>query len=70
MPLFQLGVCTDSARTECFCSHEQSLEEKEKHVCRSLFFIAKSMLMRDVFAALLSYSEFVSQFLLRSLAIP
>ena len=34
------------------------------------FFIAKSMLMRDVFAALLRYGEFASQFHLRPLAIP
>ena len=37
---------------------------------RSLFFISKSMLMRDVFAALLRYGEFASQFHLRPLAIP
>ena len=46
------------------------VKEKVCRRCRSLFFIAKSMLMRDVFAALLRYGEFASQFHLRPLAIP
>ena len=43
---------------------------KIENKCRPLLFIAKSMLMRGVFAALLRYGEFASQFHLRPLAIP
>ena len=43
---------------------------KIENTRRSLLFIAKSMLMRGVFAALLRYCEFASQFRLRPLAIP
>ena len=46
-----------------------SVEEKEG-VAGLCFFITKSMLMRDVVAALLRYGEFASQFHLRPLAIP
>ena len=45
------------------------LGTKIENKCRSLLFIAKSMLMRGVFAALLRYGEFASQFHLRPLAI-
>ena len=49
---------------------KQSVVGILKNKCRSLVVNAKSMLMRDVFAALLRYGEFASQFHLRPLAIP
>ena len=63
-----LLVCFVSCRLHFHIASGEKNKYNGRGCCRSLFFIA--MLMRGVFAALLRYREFASQFHLRPLAIP